>query len=87
MEICYCCYAKDQDDLRKSSSGGLASSIAKYIIENQGVVYGVAYAQDYKSVEYIKATCDEDIKRLRGSKYIRARNYHIMENQGGYLKL
>lgn len=70
MDKCYYGSLKDRMELRKSSSGGFAASIAKYAIQKQGIVYGVAYTSDFKAAEFIRATTEKDIQRLLGSKYI-----------------
>ena len=59
-------------DIRlKSSSGGVFSAIAEYILKNGGIVWGAAYSKDltltYQYVENI-----EDLDRLRRSKYVQA---------------
>ena len=84
MDKCYYGSLKNDDELKKSSSGGFATSISNYVIMNRGVVYGVAYTSDYKGAEFIRVTAKEDIKRLVGSKYIYADNTQIKPG-GGYI--
>ena len=59
------------DNIRKiSSSGGFFSAIAQYVLENNGVVFGAVYSDDYSSV-YITSTIDQyGIEPMRGSKYV-----------------
>ena len=56
----------------KSASGGMAQTLSEYIISLGGTVYGVKYADDWKSAEYVRGTDSEDIKLMRSSKYIQA---------------
>ena len=56
MDKCYYGSLKDVNELRKSSSGGFAASVAKYVIQKHGVIYGVAYTSDFKGAEFIRAT-------------------------------
>lgn len=77
MDKCYYGSLKDTNELRKSSSGGFATSIAKYVIQKQGIIYGVAYTPDFKGAEFIRATSEKDIQRLCGSKYIYTDNSEI----------
>lgn len=67
----YACWHKNMDIRLKSSSGGVFSAIAEYILKNDGIVWGAAYSKDliltYQYVENIK-----DLDKLRRSKYVQA---------------
>ena len=69
----YACYNINEKVRKNSSSGGVFSSLADYVIEKKGIVYGVAISKDCYSAEYIGVTCKEEIKKLRGSKYLQAK--------------
>lgn len=62
---------KNKEDLKSSSSGGFFSIISNYVIENRGVVFGVAYS---KSMEVIHtyAENNEECVKFRGSKYVQS---------------
>lgn len=61
------------DDVRlKSSSGGMFSLMADYILECGGVVCGAAYTEDYQLVQHIWADSKETLAPLRGSKYVQS---------------
>ena len=64
----YGAYLDDDNDIFESASGGVATAMARNIINSGGIVFGVAYTDDYLDAEYIKATNILDLKRLRGSK-------------------
>lgn len=49
-------------------SGGIFSVLAKYLLENGGIVYGISF--DNNIAKYTRITCVDEIKLLQGSKYI-----------------
>lgn len=58
-----------EDDKRMgSSSGGAFIALAEAVLEDGGVVYGAAFDEDFK-VHHIEVSDEENLKRLRGSKY------------------
>lgn len=67
----YAVWADDETRL-KSSSGGMFSILADYVLENNGVVCGAAYTEDYQFVEHIWANSKEELAPLRGSKYVQS---------------
>lgn len=74
-------HLKLDEDIRKSASGGLATSISRnFILKYHGVVYGVAYSADCKSVRYERAETIEQLEKFRGSKYAQSRKTDICES-------
>lgn len=69
----YACYNTNKDVRLSSSSGAVFSSLAENVLEQQGVVYGVAMSEDCYSAEFISVTSREDLAKLRGSKYLQAK--------------
>ena len=67
----YAAQNKDKEELLKSSSGGLFSVFARYILNKQGVVYGATFKEDL-SVEHTEINNIEDLDLLRGSKYVQS---------------
>ena len=71
----YAVYSKNDNVRISSSSGGLFYTVAKYIIENGGIVYGAAFDDNlylsHKGVESI-----EDLYILQGSKYLQSDTKH-----------
>lgn len=65
-------YFCDNEKLLQSSSGGLATAISEKIINLGGVVYGVAYSDDFKSAHYKCVESIDELKAFKGSKYIKA---------------
>ena len=68
-------YFNDVNKLKKSASGGAATVFGEIVIECGGLVYGVTYADDFKSAHYLRAENKEQLNSLKGSKYIFAKPY------------
>ncbi|MBQ6840346.1 MAG: polysaccharide pyruvyl transferase family protein [Oscillospiraceae bacterium] len=68
------CYAvMASDEVRaNSSSGGVFTIMAEWMLEKGGVVCGAAYTDDYYAVENIVVTDREQLHKLRGSKYVQS---------------
>ena len=64
-------YNKNKDELIKSSSGGVFSAIANYVLENNGIVFGAAY-NDELDVMHIKIKDKKELNKIRGSKYVQS---------------
>ena len=47
--------SKDENTIKTSSSGGIATIISEYFIRGGGIVYGVRYSKDFESIEYSRA--------------------------------
>ncbi len=65
------CYAVMADDeiRAKSSSGGMFTLLAEYVLDKGGYVCGAAFRDDW-SVHHIIVDNKDDLAKLRGSKYI-----------------
>ena len=55
-----------------SSSGGVFAVLAHTILNNNGVVFGVQWDADW-TAKHIEILADNDVYRIRGSKYIQSR--------------
>jgi coenzyme F420-reducing hydrogenase beta subunit len=76
----------NQATRRESSSGGIFTLLAEETINKGGVVFGVAFNEEWQ-VEHICVDKINDIKRLRGSKYVQSNignSYTVAEK---FLKL
>ena len=69
----YACYNKDKNVRLSSSSGAVFSSLAEYVLNKNGIVYGVAMSEDCYSAEFIAVTDRTGLSKLRGSKYLQAK--------------
>ena len=64
--------SKDNHQRMASSSGGIFSVLAKYIIKNNGFVYGAALSSDCFELNIERVDNEDEICKLMGSKYIQA---------------
>ncbi len=80
------CYAaRAKDTVRQvSSSGGMFTVLAQYVLEQGGVVCGAAMEQDFY-VHHICIDCSEDLYRLRQSKYVQSDMGLVYREIGRYL--
>ena len=56
----------------KSSSGGIFGALTDYVFKKGGVVYGVTMSEDFYSAYYTRASCEDNVNNLIGSKYMQA---------------
>lgn len=70
-ERTYMAINKNKEELRKSASGGMFYILAKYVIEKNGVVFGVEYGENLR-VQHNYYETLEDCKKFQGSKYVRS---------------
>ena len=64
-------YNKNENIRLRSSSGGIFYSLAKYILDNKGIVFGAAWTKNWLvDMTYIDNI--KDISKLMGSKYVQA---------------
>lgn len=69
----YACYNTDNNIRLKSSSGAVFSLLAEYVLEQQGVVYGVRMSEDCYVAEFARVVDKAGLEKLRGSKYLQAK--------------
>ena len=67
----YAAYARSDIELSKSTSGGAFYLMAKQMIANGGVVFGSAWNKELKA-GHLQASSLEEVKRMRGSKYVQS---------------
>ena len=67
---CYAAYSKDDEILKQSSSGGLFTELASYILKNNGVVGGACWQDGI--IKHILIKKEKDLEKLRGSKYLQS---------------
>ena len=65
----YIAINQNKKELNRSSSGGVFFALAKQIIKNNGVVFGVKYEEDLKVVHDFATTLKE-LEPFQGSKYV-----------------
>lgn len=67
----YVGYAQNEKIRRPSSSGGIFSLAAEYVLKRGGAVFGAAF-DDAFAVHHICVESEEDLDKLRGSKYVQS---------------
>ena len=67
----YACINNNEHERMKSSSGGIFSIIANWILTENGIVYGAAFDDNF-NVIHKKAESVEELDELRGSKYVQS---------------
>lgn len=72
----YAVKSNDEKVRFESSSGGAFSQIAKYILNNGGIVFGAAFDDDW-TVHHIAVDSEGDLRLLRTSKYTQSRMHGI----------
>ena len=82
----YAAYYKDESVRGVSSSGGLFGCLAKEILNENGVVFGAAFADDFKSIKHIGIERKEDLPKLYGSKYLQSVIGDSYKSAENYLK-
>lgn len=71
FQTIYAAYSKNPEVVKNSSSGGLFYEIANKVIQENGVVYGAAFDEEF-SLVHRRVDKTEDIKPLMGSKYVQS---------------
>ena len=64
----FAAYSRDMKIRYESSSGGIFSEIALFILNQGGVIYGAAYNNEFR-VKHICVDNINDLHKLRGAKY------------------
>lgn len=79
LQKSYAAYNKEIEIREKSSSGGIYSLLAKKKLDKNGIVYGVAFAEDFQSVHHIRIENYEDLHKTYTSKYMQSHVDDIFE--------
>lgn len=58
-----------------SSSGGIFTSLAQWVLSSHGVVFGAAFDEDF-SVKHRMVQTQAELELLRGSKYVQSQTGH-----------
>lgn len=67
----YAAKLRNRESLLKSASGGVFYGAAKQILDRGGVVYGAAMGDDL-TVSHLRVTEEDQLQKLRGSKYVQS---------------
>lgn len=69
--VAYGGYIDDEHIRENSSSGGVFTILSKYIFDKKGYVCGASHIQGAK-VEHIIINSENDLDKIRGSKYVQS---------------
>lgn len=67
----YACKNKNDEIRMKSSSGGIFTLIANYILKQNGVIFGAAFNENFEVV-HMWTDNEEGLEKFRGSKYVQS---------------
>ena len=67
----YATYVKDEQQRMQSTSGGVFYALAKWTIEQGGIVYGAAFDDGFK-LKHIGVESLSNLHKLRGSMYLQS---------------
>ena len=67
----YAMVSKDKLEHITSSSGGVASVISRYLLEQGGIVYG-CLEKNYLDISHVRVACTNELELLKGSKYVQS---------------
>lgn len=79
-------YSRNEQVRNQSSSGGIFSVIAEWILQQRGVVFGAAFDENYE-VHHIAIETKEELEKLRGSKYVQSRLEKVYPEVKQYLEM
>ena len=79
-------YSKDEEIRKQSSSGGIFSVIAEWILQQGGVVFGAAFDKNFE-VYHVAIEKKKDLVKLRGSKYVQSRLENVYPEVKQYLEI
>ena len=72
----YAMWNNNKNIRNKSTSGGIATTLCEYIIENNGVAYGCNNKIN-DNIKFIRIEKKEDLYKIQGSKYVHA---YVLDN-------
>ena len=81
----YAAVNKDNITLMNSSSGGVFTELARYVINQNGYVFGAAF-DDKLKVTHILVDNIKDIDKLKGSKYVQSNTKNTFQEAQNLLK-
>lgn len=67
----YAAWNKDYEIVRKSSSGGVFTTVSRWIFSKNGVVYGAAFDEQF-NLNHIRVDKEIELFKLIGSKYLQS---------------
>ena len=81
----YAALGKNNIRIKRSSSGGIFITIADWIIENNGIVFGTVFNKHFEAVQ-VSALTKKDLTFMQGSKYVQSLTNHVYKDISSCLK-
>lgn len=75
---------KDEDELKKSSSGGAFFALSNYLIKNGYYIIGCVYNSTTMQSQHIITNDFKLIRKMRGSKYFQSNTFELMKEIKSY---
>ena len=80
----YACYLKNEEQLRRSSSGGAYTAISNVILNQNGSIIACSYNYETHTMEFVAISDGISRDNSRGSKYVQADAsalYQLLQNE------
>lgn len=78
---------RNHDVVQKSTSGGTSAAFGKYVLDRNGVFFGVGYSEKYEVQHFMIDTNNrEKLSDIRGSKYVQSDLKDTFKNVRSCLK-
>ena len=80
-QSCYAVTVNTENELATCASGGAATALSRYVLQQGGIVYGCSNVE-MRHVKHIRITKEEDLPLLKGSKYVQSDvglNYRLIK--------
>lgn len=71
-ETIYAAYSNDEENRKRSSSGGCFGEIAKKLLKDNTVIFGAGYDK-MLNVVHLSVETEEELYKLQGSKYVQSK--------------
>lgn len=81
----YASYNLNENIRKKSSSGGMFTALAEYVLRNEGVVFGVEFSTNLEVIHCLVQN-EEELNKIRGSKYVQSKIGDTYEQAKEFLK-
>ena len=71
LNLAYAVRTKDEKVLQQSTSGGISYELARFVLNNNGIVVGACYNNDF-SVVHKMIYSEDELHSIQGSKYVQS---------------
>jgi coenzyme F420-reducing hydrogenase beta subunit len=83
-KVFFACKSKNERIRHLSSSGGIFSLIAEYVLDKEGIIFGAGFNEDL-ILEHSYITNKKDLNKFRGSKYLQSNINNSYKDVKNYL--